>query len=188
MTLDPTFDYHSTRKREGTRPPRPPLRSLIAAMAPEQRLAAIAAIGMVASLVLPWWQQPSAPHSTNAGLSHISFIELAMMLVCAAVVALLYRRAEGREFHMPLADGTLAALAGLWCGFLLIFRMFDAPSIEIGARSEQYDPHWGIAIAFGLAAVLFASGVRGRQHFHGGTSEAMAADQDASPTAPLPPN
>ena len=103
------------------------------------------------------------------------------------MVTLLYRRAEGREFHLPLADGTLAALAGAWCGFLLIVRMFDAPSIEIGARSEQYDPHWGIALAFGFAVMLFAAGVRGRQRFHGGTTEAIAADQDATPTVPISP-
>jgi hypothetical protein len=156
-------------------------------MAPEQRLAGAAAIGMIVSLVLPWWQQPVRPHLTNAGLSHISFIELAMILVCVAVLFMLHRRAEGREFHLPLADGTLAALAGAWCGFLLIFRMFDAPSVEIGLRSQEYDPHWGIAVAFGFAVALFAAGVRGRQRFHGGESEAIAADEDATPTVPYPP-
>ena len=108
-----------------------------------------------------------------------------MILVCAAVLFLLYRRAEGREFHMPLADGTLAALAGFWCGFLLIYRMIDAPSLEAGARGQQYDPHWGIAVAFGLAVTMFAAGVRGRQRFHGGMSEALAADQDAASTLPI---
>jgi hypothetical protein len=140
---------------------------------------------MIFSLVLPWWQQSAPPHLTNAGLSHISFVELALMLVCAAVLFLLYRRAEGREFHMPLADGTLAALAGAWCGFLLIYRMIDAPTLEAGTGGQQYDPHWGIAVAFGLAVTIFAAGVRGRQHFHGGTSEAIAADQDAASTVPL---
>ena len=114
----------------------------------------------------------------------MSFVELAMVGVCASVILLLYRRAEGRVFHLPLSDSTLAAVAGIWCGSLLVYRMFDAPSATVLGRRAEYDPHWGIAIAFGLAALLLASGVRGRRR-HAGESEAEAADEDATPTEPL---
>jgi len=185
LTFEPTFAYKSARRRTGERSGRPSLRTLVGRLEQEQKIAAIAAIGFVVSLFTPWWQQPGKLQLTEAGVSHISFVELAILLISASVLLLLYRRAEGRVFHLPLSDGTLAAGAGAWCAFLLVYRMFDPPSFEAGTRVLEYDPHWGMLVALACAALLFATGVRGRQHYHAGESEAHAADADATPTEPI---
>ncbi len=180
MTLDPAFDYKSDRKAGRQRRTRLSLRDAIAKLDTEQRLASVAAIGMVASMFGPWWQQPSGPKLTNSGISHVSFIELAIVLVSASVLLLLYRRAEAREFHMPLADGTLAGLAGAWCIFLIVFRLFNPPLV-VSQSDIGYDPHWGVFVTLGFAVLLLVAGVRGRRKYHTGESEATAADEDAIP-------
>jgi len=77
---------------------------------PEQRVAAIAAILLIVSTLGPF-----------------SFVEAAEILAAGAVLALLKQRAEGREFHLPLGDGTVIFGAGVWCGVLIATRMFDRP-------------------------------------------------------------
>ena len=148
-------------------------------------MAAGAAIGMILSMFAPWWQRPSGTrlsNSASAGISQVSFIELAIVLVAAAVALMLYRRAGQREFHLPLSDGTLAAIAGAWCAFLIVFRIFNPPGIvTIAGDNSEYDPRWGIFVTFLLALLLLASGVRGRRRYHSGESEAVAADEDAVP-------
>jgi hypothetical protein len=56
-----------------------------------------------------------------------SFVEGAIIVVAAAVLLLLRKRAEGREFHIPFGDGTMIAAAGVWCGVLILIRLFDRP-------------------------------------------------------------
>lgn len=185
LTLDPAFDYKAARRagREPNR--RPSLRQIYGILDPEQRLAAIAAIGMAVSLLTPWWGIPGKEHFSDAGISHLSFAELAMLLVCAALLLLLYRRIEARVFHLPLSDSTLAAIGGVWCCFLIVYRIFDRPGTAIGTNRIDYDPHWGAFVALGFAFMLLVAGVRGRRKYHAGESEALAADQDAAPTVPL---
>jgi hypothetical protein len=182
LTLEPAFDYRSAR-RSGQRPHRRlSLRAAIAVLDSEQRMAGAAAIGIALSLFAPWWERPGKGDITNAGVSHFYFIELTLLLVCASVLLLLYRRAEARSFHLPLADGTLAALAGIWCSALIVFRMFDPPVAVVGGVETGYELHWGIFLALGFAILMAYAGVHGRQRYHAGESEAVAADEDAIPT------
>jgi hypothetical protein len=74
----------------------------------EQRVAAIAAVLLIASTFGPF-----------------SFIEAAEIVTAGAVLALLYLRGSGRAFHLPLGDGTAIAAAGIWAGLLIIVRLFD---------------------------------------------------------------
>ncbi|MEX0993401.1 MAG: hypothetical protein WDZ37_05325 [Solirubrobacterales bacterium] len=184
LTLDPAFDYRSDRKSGRPRRPRISLRDAIAALDVEQRMAGAAAAGLVLSMFAPWWQRPGKLGLSNSGVSQFTFCELALVLVAVAVLLLLYRRAEGREFHLPLSDGTLAALAGVWCCFLLVYRVFDPPSLFIDGAETGYDPRWGIFLALGFAVLLIVAGVRGRRRYHAGESEAIAADEDATAIAP----
>jgi hypothetical protein len=78
-----------------------------------------------------------------------SFVEAGILLVALAILFLLKKRAEGRLFHLPFGDGTVIALAGLWCAFLILVRLLDRP---LGQN----------LLALACAAILLAAGVRER--------------------------
>jgi hypothetical protein len=76
----------------------------------EQRIAGIGALLLIVSTFGPF-----------------SFVEAAIVLIGAAVLLLLRKRAEGREFHIPFGDGTVIAAAGAWSALLIIIRLPDRP-------------------------------------------------------------
>jgi hypothetical protein len=157
------------------------LRQAPARLEPEQRLAGAAALGIAFSMFLPWWRDPVF------GLSYMAFnrfgwIELSLLLVAGAVLLALFRRAEGRVFHLPLSDGTLAALAGLWCCALLFARVLGEPTRTVNGNTYGYDMRLGVVFCLLCSVVLTGAGVLGRQRRHRGESEARAADEDANAT------
>jgi hypothetical protein len=163
------------------------MRALVARLDPEHRLAGIAALLLALSLFLPWWRDPNPVFgATYVGVRRLTFLEVSIFLVAAAVLALLARRAEGRVFHLPLSDGTLLAAAGGWAAFLVLFRMLDPPTRTIAGTSSDYGLRWGAFVALAAAVTLAAAGVRERRRHHRGEPESVAADADATPTVPLP--
>jgi hypothetical protein len=96
----------------------------------EQRVAAAAALLVIVSTLGPF-----------------SFVEAAEILTAGAVLALLWLRAQRRQFHLPLGDGTAIAAAGAWCAVLVATRMFDRPPGQT-------------ALALVCALLLAAAGVR----------------------------
>jgi hypothetical protein len=98
----------------------------------EQRVAAVAALLLIASTFGPF-----------------SFVEAAEVVLAGAVLALLYLRGSGREFHLPLGDGTAIAAAGIWAGLLIVVRLFDRP---LGQN----------LLALVCAAILALAGLRER--------------------------
>lgn len=99
----------------------------------EQRVAGIGALLLVVSTFGPF-----------------SFVEAAIVLIGLAVLFLLRRRAEGREFHIPFGDGTVIAAAGVWSGILIFIRLFDRP---LGQN----------LLALVCAAILIVAGVAERR-------------------------
>ena len=98
----------------------------------EQRLGGVGALLLIVSTFGPF-----------------SFVEAAIVLLAAAVLLLLYRRAQGREFHVPFGDGVVIAAAGAWAGFLIVVRLFDRP---LGQN----------LLALVCAAILVLAGLRER--------------------------
>jgi hypothetical protein len=98
----------------------------------EQRAAAVGAVLLIVSTFGPF-----------------SFVEAAMVLIGLAVLVLLRKRAEGREFHLPFGDGTVIAAAGVWAGLLILVRLFDRPAGQ------------GL-LALVCAAILVLAGIRER--------------------------
>jgi hypothetical protein len=76
----------------------------------EQRGAGVAALLLIVSTFGPF-----------------SFVEAAMVLTGLAVLLLLRKRAEGREFHIPFGDGSVIAAAGAWSALLIVFRLPERP-------------------------------------------------------------
>jgi hypothetical protein len=98
----------------------------------EQRVAAVAALLLVVSTFGPF-----------------SFVEAAEVLLAFAVLALLFARGEGRQFHLPFGDGTIIAGAGIWAAALIVVRLFDR---SLGQN----------LLALACAALLFLAGARER--------------------------
>ena len=137
----------------------------------DRRLAAIAAIALFVTMFLPWYQQnavvtaaksqPLVSRNLNA-FQVFSFVEAAVLLVAVAVLALLYMRAEGREFRLPGGDGAVVLAAGLWSALLLILRLFDKPGITQHGVAANVGIQWGIFFALAAAGLLALAGSRMR--------------------------
>jgi hypothetical protein len=167
------------------------LTGALRALDSEQRLAALAALGLVGSLFLPWWRDPLIG-VTSVAVRRLTFVEVSIFIVAAAVLVLLLGRAERRPFHLPLSDGTLIAAAGAWAFVLVAFRMLDPPTRSAERASDaakvtrEYGLRWGALVALAAAATLTAAGVRERRRRHRGERESVAADADATATLEYP--
>jgi hypothetical protein len=133
------------------------------AMEPDQRLASIAAIGLLVTMFLPWYGLQSLNRKTGVISSHsinafgdVSFVEAAVFLVAAAVVVMLIARVEGREFHLPGGDGTIVMLAGGWAALLIFYRVFSRPA----GNGYPVGIEWGFFLAFVAAGALAYAGWR----------------------------
>ena len=89
----------------------------------EQRLAALTSLGLFVSMLLPWYSKTNtfvehnAAKASQASLSAFqafSFVEAAVLLVSAGVLAMLFARAERRDFQLPGGDGLIVMIAGGW--------------------------------------------------------------------------
>jgi hypothetical protein len=142
------------------------------AMEPEQRLAAIAALGLFVSMFLPWYSQTNAVvvggrlRSSRTSLSAFeafSFVEAAVLLVSAGVLAMLFARAERHAFQLPGGDGTVTMIAGGWTALLIFYRLLDKPGLQGTQRiTSTVGVQWGIFIALLLALALVYAGRRMR--------------------------
>ncbi len=144
-------------------------------LAREQRWAALTAIGLFVSMLLPWYSK-TVVESAKAGQTRLltsqaslsafqsfSFVEAAVLLVSAGVLAMLFARAEGRDFHLPGGDGTIVTLAGGWAALLIFYRLLDKPSPQGTQRiTSTVGVEWGIFIALllALAMALVGRGMR----------------------------
>src|ERR1700730_7704849 len=135
------------------------------AMEREQHLAAGAALALLVTMFFPWYGLQSLNRKTGAIYSHsisafgdVSFVEAAIFLVAAGVMAMLFARADGREVHLPGADGTTVMLAGGWAALLIFFRVFSRPS----GHGYPVGIEWGFFLAFVAAGALTYAGWRMR--------------------------
>ena len=136
----------------------------------EQQLAAVAALGLIASMFLPWYQQTGFV-VTRDGTEKVEdsliafqawgFVEASILLVTLGVLVLLFARAERRAFHLPFGDGPVIMAAGAWTMFLVFYRQIDKPNgNESGALKTTIGVSWGIFVAFLLGALLAYAGWR----------------------------
>jgi hypothetical protein len=135
------------------------------AMGPEQRLAAAASLGLLVTMFLPWYSLQSLDRKTATISTHsisafgdVSFVEAAVFLVAAGVLTMIFARAEGRTFHLPGSDGTIAMIAGGWAALLIFYRVFDRPA----GGGYPVGIQWGFFLAFVAAGVLTWAGWRMR--------------------------
>ncbi len=133
------------------------------ALQPEQRIAAVAALALLVTMFFPWYQLQSLDRKTGAINSHsisafgdVSFVEAAVFLVAAGILALMFARAERRDFHMPGSDGAVVMVAGGWAALLIFYRVFSRPA----GHGYPVGIQWGFFLAFVAAGVLGYAGWR----------------------------
>jgi hypothetical protein len=135
-------------------------------------MAAAAALAMWVSMFLPWYGKSvteSVKNSLKAAgynltaFGAFSFVEAAVLLVSAGVLAMLFARAERRAFHLPGGDGFVILAAGVWAGLLIFYRMLDKPGTTGNAKlTTTIGLQWGIFVALAAAGVLAYAGTRVR--------------------------
>ncbi len=174
-----------------------------AALDSEQRLAAVTALALVATMFFPWYSKTDtvlvgnsvkATQTSLSGIGAMSFVEAAVLLVALAVLALLFARGEGRDFHMPGSDGAMVVLAGGWVALLIFFRMLDKPGLSGTQRiTATVGIQWGIFFALAAACLLTYAGwrMRGARRpepplVRGSTLRRPPPDEDITTIAPLP--
>ncbi len=134
------------------------------ALGRDQRVAALTSLGLFVSMLLPWYSKTStvvvkgAASSTEQSLSAFqafSFVEAAVLLVSVGVLAMLFARAERRDFQLPGGDGTIVMVAGAWVAILIFYRLFDKPGLQGNERIvSTVGVQWGIFVALLLALGL----------------------------------
>jgi hypothetical protein len=138
----------------------------------EQRLAALAALGLFVSMFLPWYSKTET-FVVGAALKHaetsltafqdFSFVEAAVLLVSAGVLEILFARAERRRFELPGGDGLIVMIAGGWSALLIFYRLLDKPGLHGNQRiTATVGVQWGIFIALLIALGVLYSGGRMR--------------------------
>ena len=141
------------------------------ALPSESRLAAYASGALFFTLFLPWYQvtliapakaeKLQSASASITGWGAFSFVEAAVLIVAAAVLALLFQRAEGRAFHLPGGDGGVILAAGLWTCLLIVWRIFDKQGATTsGPSATTSGIEWGIFVALAAAAFLAYAGSR----------------------------
>jgi hypothetical protein len=158
-------------------------------LGPEQRLAGVAAASLWIAMLLPWYSKSTtfiykgAAKSTEQSLSafqDFSFVEAAVLLVSAAVLAMLFARGERRAFHLPGGDGFIITAGGVWTAILIFYRMLDKPGTTGSDKiTATIGIQWGIFIALIAALGLAYAGVRVK------AAHRPEPDLASDPTAPV---
>jgi hypothetical protein len=131
------------------------------ALPPESRLTGGAAAVLIFSMVLPWYQVSALGKAESRSAFQVfTWVEAAILVVAAAVLYLVWARAQRQRFHLPGGDGFVVSLAGGWVLALLIWRLFDKPVISGPTTTVGID--WGIFVALLAAGALVAAGARVR--------------------------
>lgn len=131
------------------------------------KLAGVSAVAVLISLFLPWYEKsvlgPDGRTFVQDAISAwgaFTWIEAAVLLVDAAVIALLWLRSTGRRVELPFTDGMAIAFAGGWIVVLLLIRVFDRPQVEGVAASVGLQ--WGLLVAMAAAGAMLAAGLTAR--------------------------
>jgi hypothetical protein len=161
----------------------------------DQRYAALAALGLFLSMFLHWYSKTETRVEHGATLKPVqisltafqdfSFVELAVLLVSAGLLAMLFARAERRRFQLPGGDALIVMIAGGWTALLIFYRLLDKPGVQSNHRSTAaatVGVEWGIFIALLVALALLYTGMRMRAAEH----MAQTPPRDSAPPSEGP--
>jgi hypothetical protein len=128
-----------------------------------ERLAVAGGAITIASLLLPWYRIPEATRFEKSGIGSFDFGEAALLLTVGAALALVIGAWRGHRPPLPMHEGTLVAVAGLWSALLITFLMIDRPQETIFEFPTDYGLRYGIFVALAGALTLAFAGLRVRR-------------------------
>lgn len=125
-----------------------------------ERLAALGAVICFASLPMPWYRIRFASRFAKSGFGSFGFAEAALLITVGAALILLIEVARGRRPPLPLHEGTLILVAGIWSAGIVGFLMVDRPSTTISDFPTDFGLSYGIFVAMAGAAMIAIAGWR----------------------------
>ncbi|HEY2216399.1 MAG TPA: hypothetical protein VGH21_02820 [Solirubrobacteraceae bacterium] len=163
------------------------------ALGRDQRWAALASLGLFVSMLLPWYSKTVVVRTRGGGagtqslnaFQAFSFVEAAVLLVSVGVLAMLFARAEQRDFQLPGGDGTIVMIAGAWVAILIFYRLFDKPGLQGNQQIvSEVGVQWGIFAALLIGLALAYCGRRVRLDERG--APPLSRTRRAEPDEPEP--
>ena len=132
------------------------IRARFGRLVPAQQLAAVGALVIIGSLLLPWYGLKLIAHLSKTGLDSFGWGHAALVLTAGSALFLLAVSARGYRLRRPLAEGPLLMLAGAWCALLALYLTLDRPN--------NFDPlkvtlRFGIFVPFIGAAAMVLGGL-----------------------------
>ena len=130
---------------------------------PGVRLAAIGALVVFVSLILPWYGVSLQLFQviTESGLGAFGAGALALVLTAAAALYLAVITARGYRLPRPLTAGGVMVAAGVWCAILAALLTVETPSRILGI--DAVETEYGPFVAIGGALTIVAGGMRMRR-------------------------
>jgi hypothetical protein len=165
------------------------------ALGRDQRLAALTSLGLFVSMLLPWYSKTVVVRTRGGGAGSqslsafqaFSFVEAAVLLVSVGVLAMLFARAERRDFQLPGGDGTIVMIAGAWVAILIFYRLFDKPGLQGNEQVvSSVGVQWGIFVALLVALWLAYVGRRMRAGERGQAPLSRTSRRDRALPSPGP--
>ena len=144
---------HSTDRRLGA------LRALLS-LGRYERMAALGAAVCLASLPMPWYRVRFATRFAKSGFGSFGFAEAALLITIGAALVLLVEVGRRRRPPLPLHEGTLIAVAGVWSAICVGYLMIDRPETTISDLPADYGLSYGIFVALGGAVTMAVAGWR----------------------------
>ena len=133
------------------------------ALSRPERLAAVALFAAVIGFALPWYRARFSQRISQTGFETFGFAEAALLITVGAALFLIVQCGRGRRPPLPLHEGTLLAVAGIWSAMIVGFLMLHRPPLQLAGFTTDYGLGFGIFVELGAAAVLTVAGLRLRR-------------------------
>jgi hypothetical protein len=127
------------------------------ALRPAERLAAVGAIAVVVSLLLPWYGLRLIARVSQTGVDVFGWAQAAVVLTAAGALAVVAASRRGRRLPRPLDEGPLLVLAGAWTLVLVAYLTLDRPDDFAPLHVKL---RYGPFVAIGGAVALIVAGAR----------------------------
>ncbi len=130
------------------------------------RLAALGAISIFVSMLLPWYGFKLGARLSSTALDSFNFAHAAIVLTVGAVLWVILR-SPPLSWPRPLSEGTVIVIGGSWAIVLIGYLMADPPDLLVGtAPIGGVSLRYGIFIALGGAVAMVVGGTRTRTAEH----------------------
>jgi len=125
-----------------------------------ERIAAIGALVVIASPLLPWYGVPVGGGLSKSAFEDFGLAALAMLITAGAALTLIVRRMRGHMLPRPLGVGGLLMVCGAWICLLVVYLIAARP--EALAGSDNVNLRIGPFVCLGGAVAIVVGGMRVR--------------------------